>query len=580
MSIQKISKTELKQFFSRFYINDIQTIFEYIGQPLLKYDAKKKQWVEKIVGLLHDSEFIDNFINKLHTTSESQKLYSHLIWKKRSIDVEVANKLYGVKLPTVKKRQSYYANVNMLKNEYSFIERVTVDQWRDKRDFLRMNYNIVQILRLFYPKPDDFYLKNVDDLEKTKYYYNNEEGVLQFIHTIQNMLKNGLVEFGKTNEKPLLKTLNILKSSSNINEFFNDKKHSTLATDMLTRSFSFYYWNRNKFDKKEQNSLEDFTAKQLNNQLHYFISRIFASHLKKVRYDPYYSTENELFETLRYILNQILDLSWVSVENIINFCTYRDLYFHLESYNKTDSYYMIDDKNQEITAEDYYDEIFFEPILKASLFYLGALGLFELKYDDPKNNHKIKIKNLEYISVWDSLKYIKVTDLGLFVFGINSTYEAKEIKTAKSTIKFDEYKPIVTIDKSDIITQAKLESYCDIYDTNRYILSYTKLFKDCKSLKALTLKINGFYDIFDTKPPKVFDDFFSEVKQNANALKRDLKLITIELKNNKKLLNLFMTNKKLQELTIKASGYRVLVKKDDISKLTKIVKDNGFFVEF
>jgi len=36
----------------------------------------------------------------------------------------------------------------------------------------------------------------------------------------------------------------------------------------------------------------------------------------------------------------------------------------------------------------------------------------------------------------------------------------------------------------------------------------------------------------------------------------------------------------LQEMTIKASGYRVLVKKEDIPKLTKIVKDNGFFVEF
>ncbi|MEA3553244.1 MAG: hypothetical protein U9R39_02445, partial [Campylobacterota bacterium] len=85
---------------------------------------------------------------------------------------------------------------------------------------------------------------------------------------------------------------------------------------------------------------------------------------------------------------------------------------------------------------------------------------------------------------------------------------------------------------------------------------------------------------FNSKLPTVFDDFFEEIKENSNMLKRDLKLITIELKNNKKLLNLFMNNKKLQELTIKASGYRILILKDNMAKLTKIVKDNGFFVEF
>jgi hypothetical protein len=41
-----------------------------------------------------------------------------------------------------------------------------------------------------------------------------------------------------------------------------------------------------------------------------------------------------------------------------------------------------------------------------------------------------------------------------------------------------------------------------------------------------------------------------------------------------------MTNQNLQKLFIKAEGYRIIVLKDDISKVTKIAKDNGFFVEF
>jgi hypothetical protein len=41
-----------------------------------------------------------------------------------------------------------------------------------------------------------------------------------------------------------------------------------------------------------------------------------------------------------------------------------------------------------------------------------------------------------------------------------------------------------------------------------------------------------------------------------------------------------MRNQKLQELLIKAEGYRIIVFKEDVSKITRIVKDNGFFVEF
>ena len=68
--------------------------------------------------------------------------------------------------------------------------------------------------------------------------------------------------------------------------------------------------------------------------------------------------------------------------------------------------------------------------------------------------------------------------------------------------------------------------------------------------------------------------------KESNLLKRNLKQIVIELEDNKRLLNLFMTNQKLQKLFIKAEGYRIIVLKDDISKVTKIVEDNGFFVEF
>ncbi|MDQ7066849.1 MAG: hypothetical protein Q9M40_01960 [Sulfurimonas sp.] len=312
---------------------------------------------------------------------------------------------------------------------------------------------------------------------------------------------------------------------------------------------------------------------------YFFITRILLSHLKKVRFDHHYGSEKSLFSSLTVIINELPKESWVSMENILKFSKYRDLKVHLEYEGKTDNY-IFSAQDGEYSCDSHYYPLFFEPVLKGGFFYLAALGLCEIKYDTPKSEYGIKAKEKEYISTWDSLKYVKLTPLGKYVFGLSESYEQKAIKKVTKELKFDEYKPIITIAASDSITQAKLEPYTDKYDTNRYILSHTKIFRDCKNTKALELKIEAFYKQIEKNPPQVFKDFFDEIKKNQNLLKRDLKQVVIELNNNKKLLNLFMKNKKLQELVIKAEGFRIIVLKENVVKLTKIVKENGFFVEF
>ena len=433
--------------------------------------------------------------------------------------------------------------------------------------------------------------------ENTKYTYSNEKGVLEFIEVIEDMLKSNLIEFGKTNEKPLAKTINILKSTTSSQEFYTNKALNSFATDMLTRAFSYYYWDTKSFQNTPLRSLQDFISLQVTNQLPFFISRIFASHLKKVRYDFYHTSQNKLFDIFGQILNKLPNDGWCSVDEIFYFCKSNNLRFDFESRHKTSSYYMEceftqndgEDYEAELHCDDYYYQIlFFEPIVSALMFYLGALGILELKYDEPKSRYNIKAMDKEYISVWDSLEYVKLTDLGLFISGYTKSYKPKVETNKDSYIKFDEYKPIITINKTNTIISAKLELFADILDNSnmikdgetRYILSYSKIFKDCKTYKALELKIEAFYKIFDTKPPEIFDKFFDDIKSKSNMLKKDLKQVVIELKNDMRLLNLFMTNKKLQSIIIKASGYRILVLKKDLPKLTKIVKDNGFFIEF
>ena len=571
-------------------------IFSKYIESVLESDLSIKQFnsvtrpllVNRLIIFLSTPLLVEKIYHKLAVTSASKYLYENLVWDRNSVETQEVERKFGVTF--LSEKANRLDSITKQKDEFCFIQREEKDHDNYKSDYLSLRGNFKSILKMVIPVPAEIELLPITDEEmlRSHFTYSNEENIFNFINAISDMLKNNLVEFGKTNEKPLAKTLTILKNTTQIKEFYEDKKFSSLACDMLTRSFSYYYWQTKRFKGKEIDVLKDFVNMQFADKMNFFITRVFLSHLRKVRYDGLYSGQSSLFETLKLILCDLPKDAWVDMNNIIKFCKYKDIRVDIEQTYKTGNYYLdgeiiIDGKIEKETfyADDiYYNAIFLEPILKASFFYLGTLGLFELKYDEPYSSYTIRAKGKKYISTWDSLEFVKFTKLGAYIFDYSDAYEQKAIAKKATTLKFDEYKPIITVDEKDTLSLAKLDTYCDKYDKNRYILSYSKIFKDCKNTKALELKIEHFYKNIESHPPKVFKNFFDEIKQNRNALKRDLKQVVIELDNNKKLLQLFMENKKLQELIIKAQGFRVLVLKENIPKLTKIVKENGFFVEF
>jgi len=575
--IAKCSYSELKIFTK--YINDVAP-----GRILMSRlnSTKKSALVSYLVEILTKEQNIINITKKLMKTPPSQYLYNTIVWERKAF--MATDKFFYEHFVTLPKlRQNTYGLQDIyLDGIFGLIMLSGYEEGlyhNTTSNVVTMSLSMASLLKVVLPIPDDFDMKGVKTPEQTKYTYSNEDNIFDFINIILDMAQSNLLEFSKGGEKPLVKTINILKSSTEVAEFFETKKLDTIATDMLIRSFYFCYMAEKKISDNELSCLKKFIKNKFDDLYYFFITRILLSHLKKVRFDSYYSRELGLFVMLKTIILQMPLNDWVSIEEVLKFSTYRELDFDLEYGAKTNDYYL-ESENYYYYCKENRDKIFKEPVIKGGFFYLAALGMVEIKYDDPKSTD-IKALGKEYISTWDGLKYIKLTDLGKYLIGISKSYKQKEeVKKLKLKLKFDEYKPIITIDKTDTITQAKLEPYTEKQDATRYILSYAKIFKDCKNAKALEIKIANFYKQIEPNPPKVFKEFFNEIKENQNLLKKDTKMVIVELKDNKKLLNLFMKHNKLQELIIKAQGYKILILKDNLAKVTKILKDNGFFVEF
>lgn len=555
--------------------------------------AKKGDFIELFTKLLSDNHFKTQLYSKLTKTELSKHLYESLVWQKDFLFTQEVSKQYNYQFKAYN-TQWYGSKIEKLPNNL-FADNISLISRRVEFQYNKMTSDTLfidtptrELLKIIMPLPQNYYLSGIELLEKCDYHYNNEEGALEFVNAIYPMLQNNLVTFNIGRTKPLVKSLNILKQTSGTKEFYTDKKLNRLATDMLTRSLANYYWkNGHKFEQPPHNAIKHLMLAQFAGHLDFMISRVFLSHLKRVRFDNYYQSESEIFDLIKMLVAQMPQDAYVSMQNILDFCKYRDIEIDIDSKKKRYEYFMeCDIVTQDGIISDnlyvgyYYRPLMFEPLLKASFFYLGALGLFELEYNEPSTPYLISAKEKPYISHWDGLEYVKITELGKYIFGLRKDYTYKKSTKKSSKIKFDEYKPIIIIDKSDILTQTKLEQFAQKLDENRYILDYAKLFKGVASKKALELKIKSFYKQIETNPPQVFHDFFNEVLQNANLLKKEPKQVVIKLQNSKKLLYFFMHNKKVQELVIKAEGYRIIVLKENIPKLTKILKENGFFVEF
>ena len=499
MRFTTLDKKGLRDFFNNKYKRILERILNYVIDNFPKdeikkynlpefmfnktkrYQATKRKLLDVTVELFDNYDFIMLFYKVLSKNETYSSIYYNMIWEKSRFNTTDFELKFNLKLKS-KNIQNYgYDNFN-LDNELSFISRNIRYSYKGvDSDIVYIENDLRDILKFVYPIPIEYNLIPRTKTIDTEFTYNNEQEVLPFIETIGEMLENNLVEFGKTNEKPLVKSLNILKQSTSLNEFYPQKKMNSFVVDMLTRSI-YYYKERFNFKTQEYNTLKRFIEYQFKDKFNFTISRIFTSHLKKVRFGRYANEQEELFGLVRYIIDNMPKESWVGVDNIIKFCYYRDLSFRFEDNYKT-QYYEFNTDKKTLYVGDYYQELFFEPVLKGVFFYLGALGLIELKYNTPISNYpRIKAKKEDYISVWDGLKYIRFTELGKYVFGFSKTY--KPLLTAPkkkvSKLKFDEFKPIITVDTLDAITIAKLEPFTDKLDNNRYILSYTKFSKTLK----------------------------------------------------------------------------------------------------
>lgn len=210
----------------------------------------------------------------------------------------------------------------------------------------------------------------------------------------------------------------------------------------------------------------------------------------------------------------------------------------------------------------------------------ASLGLFEITWENSRDNPKAKTNIVEWQNAinfyrFGKISYIKITELGKFVFGITDKIEIEGVKKyAPPTL--DKSSLIIHIEEGDKSSQIFLEQFCIPLSHTLYKADEMRLKKMCKTEDDVETIFYTLSERAEGNLPEIWENLKNDILESFVTLKPETDWIVFSLE--KQNSSLMREMEKLSRLGIckKMEGKRVAVKEKDFSQFKKRLEQSGF----
>jgi hypothetical protein len=199
------------------------------------------------------------------------------------------------------------------------------------------------------------------------------------------------------------------------------------------------------------------------------------------------------------------------------------------------------------------------------------LGLVEIAYNLPEEN---------YVSAYDGLKFVRVTELGRYVFGWSKKMPKLKVNSAGKAVFSDKYLTVKVVG-DDPVLALMIDQMCECVGHRRYRLSDSSVVKGCGTEEQLKVKVEGFLNKFEDKLPDNWKVKLNSVLAKVNPLRIDegKEFVVFKVADSVELRRLFVEDWYLRNYCIRCEGGRVLIEKEDVSIVKKHLGELGYFCE-
>jgi len=216
------------------------------------------------------------------------------------------------------------------------------------------------------------------------------------------------------------------------------------------------------------------------------------------------------------------------------------------------------------------------PLLKGYCYLMASLGLLEIEEEEPARLLKKK-GTLTPISPYDGLIRVRITPFGAWCLGFSK--EKPELRRIHYEAIADRELPLITYRGQSLECKVFLERIGDPIGEDRFRVSEASFIRDCSSPEDIAHMIDEFHRLITKDPAGHWDALFTRVKARALLFEHEEPCMMIQLPDDRELRRLFVDEKKISSLVVRAEGGRIVVRQRDYKKLRKALGAYGVLKE-
>ena len=512
----------------------------------------------------------------------------NLVWKKvgQLLDVEASEEMKAIQMLFLSARTHPAFFLFQIKNNWT--------TWGYDREVSYISLNSLlnsAILRLL-PKHPLCHLRPVSRINKAGLMvYRDDGAIFQQLPVILAFISQDNLQYSKNGEKILMRSLQKMAAVCGIKEFY--AAGDTNAVKLMKTSFFAEFlscgatWTTDDLDdiprfiKQRMDrffKFQDFKSYRCRELFHY-IKRQMVEFGGE-------ADEKKMRASIRKMFTMLPPEKWVSTHDVARAAFYSHMDFNPFSRNQEfQSLYIRSDfeidaatrieKKLEVYRAYKFDVLTL-PFVKGILFLLGALGLVDLGYTQPKNRIYRQLGK-PWLSIYDGLKYVRLTAFGNYVAGRTDHFSANvEIKSAE--IELDNQSTILTIYGEDPVKKLALEQLGEPINGSSYVVSYPTFLRECTTTMDVENKIQFFREHISPNPPEIWEKFFKAALARMNPLESVSDISVFRVKPDGELISLLTKDPVLKQHVIKAENYHLLVETVHLPKVKKRLGQFGFFM--
>lgn len=570
-------RTGYKLYFSKF---DTSTKKQYAGSASLVYITRI------IINIFSDKELFNQFFDSLDEPIKT--ILFELAWKRNFITSDEIKDKFGVTVTVeVTRYVSHYRFLDKIEDKFH-IFHIEEDYDYSKKDYIFI-FSLPKVLKKLIienlkekPKKYNLLPSPSNEIVETECFFNNNNEILtdlpnyiKFLENKPTYLKINFFELPKISKSDLKFLLNMSTSKK---EFFDSKESELTKTTILANFITGFIEKFNYDNLDNLQLLKKLILKTENDPFFVFYNLLFhitgKNTINTVDKDTLLKNDN-LIKSMFFIFREMKQGYWYDFKNILFFINLRNLDVDILENVSLDKLY-ISYKNEYRDKERKYlsknhelDTLFTIPLIKAIFFLFSSLGIFDIKYN--KNTNEVN-------SVFDGLKYIKLTELGSYLLGLNYTFDFK-IKESNTKIIINDLNLTILVKGNDKTKTLYLASFAEKISENMYIVTYESFLKKCTSKKDIEAKIKLFKKEVSSNLPKIWNDFFDTLLKRVSNLTEEKELVIYNLDTiNNELIEIFFKDQIINKLILKVEGQRIAIYKDDFLKIKKRLEIFGFLI--